>query len=385
MEPERNIEKELKTYAQQRRVEAGAAPELHPATRKLLQDEAARAAKSADGEAQGSGRRFWNSWPRLAVAGVAVVAVVAGCWFILGGTSTSKMEMARYREIPKMRPVDRSKAENKEKETGTRRSLAAAKSDSTITDVDSLKLNAAAMPAPASPAPPALAAVPPGVPAPEAAPFAGTLKDSTDFGSISGTTAPTPKDKGYTLYPADVPVTPVIQRFRRTGQVASPTGDIGGNADVLVSFSVEESRDRLRMIDSDGSVYNGFVSRTPKAAREPVEAAKKALAQDNEAAAEDKKKVPLQLFSFRVSGTNRTLKQEVVFTGNFLTAAEAITTPASAGELVVTNTPLIDGVGGIGGSAGAVLPLELQKVRLEGRVLVDRTNKIEIKASPVKP
>jgi hypothetical protein len=139
------------------------------------------------------------------------------------------------------------------------------------------------------------------------------------------------------------------------------------------------------MIDSDGSVYNGFVSRTPKAAREPVEAAKKALAQDNEAAAEDKKKVPLQLFSFRVSGTNRTLKQEVVFTGNFLTAAEAITTPASAGELVVTNTPLIDGVGGIGGSAGAVLPLELQKVRLEGRVLVDRTNKIEIKASPVKP
>src|SRR4051812_49342213 len=42
-EPERDIEKTLKAYADKRREEAGAPLELHPATRRLLLGEAARA------------------------------------------------------------------------------------------------------------------------------------------------------------------------------------------------------------------------------------------------------------------------------------------------------------------------------------------------------
>src|SRR5205814_4839361 len=41
-EPNRNVEDELKAWAQKRRDEAYAPFELHPATRKMLQDEVAR-------------------------------------------------------------------------------------------------------------------------------------------------------------------------------------------------------------------------------------------------------------------------------------------------------------------------------------------------------
>jgi hypothetical protein len=292
--------------------------------------------------------------------------------------------MARNRENFKEELADRSKTENKEKKTANRRLLAAGKNSPAVRNVDSLNLNMAATPAPASPASSAPAVVPLGTPAPTAAPFAGTLKDLSGVSVFESTAAPASTDKVYALYPEDVPATPVIQRFRRTSQVASRTADIGGSANVLVNFKVEQTQDSLRMIDSDGSIYNGFVSRTPKAAKEPAEAVKQAMAQNGAASAvaKDKKKQPLNLFSFRVSGTNLTLKQEVVFTGDFLTAAEAPAAPVSTGELVATNAPLIDGAGAAG---GPILPLELQKVRLEGRVLLGKTNKIEIKAAPVKP
>ena len=138
--------------------------------------------------------------------------------------------------------------------------------------------------------------------------------------------APVTNDKSDALFPADIPVAPVIQRFQRTGQNASQSADAVGNPNVLVAFSVEQAQESLKMIDSDGSVYSGFVSRTPKAAREPAEAMKKAVAQDGvaTATAEDQKTQPLRLFSFRVSGTNRTLNQDVVFTGNFLTGCRGL-------------------------------------------------------------
>ena len=44
MEPERKIEKLLRAYAQKRRAAAGDPLKLHPATRRLLQDEVSRRA-----------------------------------------------------------------------------------------------------------------------------------------------------------------------------------------------------------------------------------------------------------------------------------------------------------------------------------------------------
>ena len=76
-DPERPIEKLLRSSAEKRREEAGAPLELHPATRRLLQGEVARRFPKPSpqpGPAEGFLGRLW---PRLAwgLAGAAVLAV----------------------------------------------------------------------------------------------------------------------------------------------------------------------------------------------------------------------------------------------------------------------------------------------------------------------
>ena len=76
-EPEREIEKMLAAYAEERRNQAGAPFTLHPATRAVLQGEVTR--RLAKTGANRSRSTSWLSrwWPRLAlVAGLAALAVV---------------------------------------------------------------------------------------------------------------------------------------------------------------------------------------------------------------------------------------------------------------------------------------------------------------------
>ncbi|MBI3849196.1 MAG: hypothetical protein HY298_02735 [Verrucomicrobia bacterium] len=82
-EPERNIEKQLKAYADKRRTEAGAPLELHPATRNMLQSEVARVIPKRSPR-QGSflSQLFAGLWPRIAL-GVSVFAVLlVGTWML---------------------------------------------------------------------------------------------------------------------------------------------------------------------------------------------------------------------------------------------------------------------------------------------------------------
>ena len=88
MEPERHIEKLLRAYAKKRRNDPGAASELHPATRRLLQGEVARRAAKPGKE------RSWLDFltalrPRMALvlclAGLVLVGV-----FLWPGLSPSK-------------------------------------------------------------------------------------------------------------------------------------------------------------------------------------------------------------------------------------------------------------------------------------------------------
>ena len=80
-EPNRSVEEQLKAWAQKRRGEAGAPVELHPATRKLFQDEVERtfSKKTAEAPAPAGG---WLKlfWPRLALASSigAVLIILAG-------------------------------------------------------------------------------------------------------------------------------------------------------------------------------------------------------------------------------------------------------------------------------------------------------------------
>src|SRR5207245_6054564 len=94
-DPNRNLEEQLTAWARKRRDEAGAPFELHPATRKLLQDEVARTfpKKSNEPAPEHAG---WLKifWPRFALAGSLCLAMVilAGILLPSLARSTSKAQ-----------------------------------------------------------------------------------------------------------------------------------------------------------------------------------------------------------------------------------------------------------------------------------------------------
>jgi len=79
-EPDNRMDDLLKAYAKKRRHDAGTPPELHPATRRLLQAESAKLRPKAP-EQKGS----WFSallmfWPRYALAATVFVVLGVGAW-----------------------------------------------------------------------------------------------------------------------------------------------------------------------------------------------------------------------------------------------------------------------------------------------------------------
>jgi type II secretory pathway pseudopilin PulG len=115
---------------------------------------------------------------------------------------------------------------------------------------------------------------------------------------------------------------------------------------VLDSFQVEQNGNALRVIDNDGSTYDGNIVSTEA---ETAAGAGFGLADKLDEKAADRKKVsagelsykavqnsPSQNYFFRVAGTNRTLKQQVVFTGNFVSTTNAVQlgTPPTASQQV---------------------------------------------------
>ena len=76
MPDEPDIEKTLRAYANRRRQEGGAPPQLHPATRKLFQDEVARLNRAARPAAGFRLSWLWASPTRLAFS-VACLTLVA--------------------------------------------------------------------------------------------------------------------------------------------------------------------------------------------------------------------------------------------------------------------------------------------------------------------
>jgi len=89
-----------------------------------------------------------------------------------------------------------------------------------------------------------------------------------------------------------------------------------------------------------------------------------------------------QNYFFRVAGANRSLKQNVVFSGNLLPLSNAT---AHAAQNYFSST---GGGGGAGGQskladASAAQQQLFSNSRIEGTVTIGRTNQIEINAMPV--
>lgn len=81
MPPEREIEKLLRAFARRRRQQAGEPPVLHPATRRLLQDEVARQYGRPAAAGTRGGPVWLRFWPRLAWATATVSVVMVGLLF----------------------------------------------------------------------------------------------------------------------------------------------------------------------------------------------------------------------------------------------------------------------------------------------------------------
>lgn len=159
----------------------------------------------------------------------------------------------------------------------------------------------------------------------------------------------------------------------------------GNAAPVLANFQVQQNAGAIRVVDQDGSVYDGSLlpenavaqaEPAPAATPAPVAALPEIQNKDLSAA----KKVPqaAQNYFFRVAGTNRTLQQNVVFTGNLLAVSS-----------VATNLQLsFRGGGGFGGGrAQSELTNQLpwSSSRITGTAVIAGTNNIEINAVPLSP
>jgi hypothetical protein len=415
-------EEMLQAYARRRREDAGEAPVLHPATRKLLQAEVARTLAPARTSTENTAGVPWLAlFVRLAFGGALVIVVLVAPFL---HQTKSKQEFASFSRDEQAARLSATPAEQgaapSQPDTSDDR-----KASQTARELDIVRSRALAERAETAGAPAVSSPTPPAAPLPGQPPLA-PLVDSisleartglagvvdpqkqginkkldadkyadelkrTDAEAKSGPTAATsiavasPRGKDMTKLAEEatketvlakteqVKVAPVSQdgggalAFRAKSQAAAnwqenairqqyTQNDARANLrrnpnspavpNVLNSFQVEYDDSRIRITDADGSVYEGqivgnapantagmkdaqaqqapraaAVSPAPAKARAAAEAAGRPIARTPAPAAGEG-------FSFEVSGTNRTLKQAVVFSGNL--AAE----PASqqAGE-----------------------------------------------------
>lgn len=172
---------------------------------------------------------------------------------------------------------------------------------------------------------------------------------------------------------------------------ASFAGKLTPAHSVLASFQVEQAGLKLRIVDSDGSVYSGnvqvaTVARSRRSAKpEPAAAARPSQAlgaklEEMPAASFDSDQLTPLTYSFRVIGTNRSLQKKVVFTGNLLAA-----TNLTLSLPVATNLSIGGGVGGsqTGSARRGFLPL--LNSRISGSVVIGTGKPVEIHASPSRP
>jgi type II secretory pathway pseudopilin PulG len=266
--------------------------------------------------------------------------------------------------------------------------------------------NSSRAPAPAPAAPPVIATTPAALP-PASFAFndtlanhalseapAGAFSDSassvgkpsqsaTDSLGLATITTESRKRSAPTVVPMNNFWSQPFARANSTNKLSRRQRTIGRT--VLRSFRVEQNGNQIRFIDSDGSVYSGFLAGvqnkdeqtealtiTPSAA----DVGGRFESKITNSTSLDEGKQGIQNLYFRVSGTNRSLRQPVVFTGNFVPAAAI----GRAYKSNLSNGPVVNG-----SVAPAFGPLNWQFLnsQLQGKVLVGGSNQMDIRALPV--
>lgn len=395
-EPERNIEKRLRAYAQKRRQDAGEPLELHPATRRMLQEEVSRLRAKNRGaswlvRALAALRIPAQAGQRFAVAACALAALGVAAALFLPALSRSKSRGT----VAKWEQVEIKAAAEKEHVAMAERppqplTLESAPHREMAGHDESGKLELAKTP-------PAATVVPPPQPSASPAPAATeTLAKVTETHPPAGAVAAAqPTAPVYTQNFAQATL-----RQRQANTLNQPPVQA-----VLNAFRIEQAGEAIRIIDNDGSVYAGQVQlvgqttrsgtgmtagfvggtsivKSDASTRAVARATRDTAAQPQLAAPTGGEVAPTegQNFFFRVTGTNRVLNEPVVFTGylfmptNVPTAPAGQTTDVKGAQLLNTS-----------GDRKQLQPaqVQLQNWRVNGTAVVGKDQTIVIDAESV--
>lgn len=398
MEPERKIEKMLRAYAKKRRAQAGDPPALHPAARRLLHGEIARRTPKpvAEEESLSLWEFFRQQWAFLLCFTLVIFFGVAMFLPALSSAKKKAQSASALNNLKQIGLVAQMSAEENHGQLpasldaltnrlGTDKILTDPQSGQPFIyavggeNLDALPGNAVLAYSPANNKNNHAVLFADGsVTMVSATRFSGMTnrqlselalakKAARNIGDLAGnysvTSAP--------VYAGQLAAHDAVDRDSATNSallgfaaasVLSPATAFQNslaatNATVLLThFQVQQNGHALRVVDADGSIYDGMLQ--PE--REDLPAKTGSLASPPGL---DRTKLEkgdfhqdglrlVQNYSFRVAGTNQTLNQSVVFTGNLLTIANATTNAP----------PLLN--------------------RITGSVIMAGTNRIEINAVP---
>jgi len=462
-EPDKPIDKLLKAYAQKRRQDAGAPFEMHPATRNLLQSEAARTFPRK--AASGPQRAFSGFWLRFAMGGAVLMVLAAVIFVQTDNNPTPPIDMTRHRESERFSSTraqtpfsevigdDSAPApttglpnradrlnepgssldskntlsrndQDKELQTESADRFGLRTKSSVNEQLADAKTPVASIgqsiPSPAGPAvtsrpeePKASETTPPIISdaTPQLAKATdqetrlsqpATISSSALEQRITQATSDT-RSAGGTIstgeaYFKSLPAQPddsssrqfhfsqadETSRLRRYSSTPIQQG-------VLTSFQVQQNGDNLNIVDADGSVYRGTITRSDQEALGRGIRTESAAQLSGVARGQAQNQAPNlrraisnsdsllagENLSFRAIGTNRSLQQQVIFTGNVLPATRMQTNPGGlAGR---AHSPAQAPASNTGTSLES-----LQWGRIEGKASVG-TNEIRIRAVRTAP
>jgi hypothetical protein len=446
MELERKIEKLLRAYAKKRRADAGDAFTLHPATRRILQNEAARLAPKPEDEAETL--TLWELFRRrwAVLLGFALIIFFGAALFLpalnkakMRSVGTLAMKQNKDRELqtvevenakPAAPPVAAAELRSEKTDTlgaadGKRREvLAQSELQAANQPVSKTATAADDMGSFDRPVHSFGGGGGGGAPAPETSMTTvsgGTLalgiggeKNGAASGAVAGLPAAAPVAAPPPAVQADDSA--VAQNsfaFKALAQSNAAKFGLNNNNSqrfvqaaaqtrtpaVLDSFEVQQNGNAISVVDRDGSIYNGTLEPVELAVQEEPAKAKEVA--DKSAVLSDAAKKeaflagnagnvqsPAQNYFFRVAGANRSLKQNVVFTGNLIAISNAATNAATNATQKFSNQNAGARAGQFQSANGNAVPAQgslFNNSRIAGTATIDDTNKIEINAVPVTP
>jgi hypothetical protein len=352
MEPERPIEKLLREAAAKRRTQADLPDSLHPADRRMLQAEVRKAYPTKAGS---SGKR-WNLWPQLGWSFAVITGILLAASMMLPHRDTpqgtfaynqsKEYAAAQKEEKPVREPLSSTAPSATPSQlAGNDATIATANLNDISSASDSRKLESRAdkqmtaerslsANAPVSeqeafrrryglgPSSPSASAPSPTTPAPTQ-PTLATRSSAAPAAASGGAAgvANSPRDELAAKSALESAGLSRRQRFVSVPAQESKTKAAKAAAPaptprVLTDFELQEDAGRLRVIDQDGSVYTGAFE-APSADLLKDSAKKPDLLGGRVEADQfyfDGKQAG-ETLSFQVRGTNRTLRQAIVFKG----------------------------------------------------------------------